>query len=313
MKKSFLIVLLTLLFVPATFAQDLESVTNLYNSGAVALNEGKKIEALKIFEDALSQAQTLGAEGMDIAMNCQGAIPTLYMSIGKEYGEKRDLTNAIKYLDLGIAKATEFQDEASIEEIKAIYPPLYMQEGSSKLNERKYPEAIACYKKVLEYNPNFAMAYLRMGMAASAIGDEATTVSSYEKAMELGQKNEASKRLSTYYLKKSVALLKAKKMTDAIAYAQKSAATMENAQAYNVCGKAALATKDNALATESFEKYLSLSPNAKDKSQAMYQLASAYMAMGKNAEACKYFKQIMNDPSFKDFATHQVKNVLKCQ
>lgn len=313
MKKLFLTLALTLLLVPTLFAQDLETTTNLYNAGAVALNEGNKAEAIKNFEEAYEQAAMLGAEGMDIMENCKGIIPSIYMAIGKEFGEKRDITNAVKNLETGLARAEEFGNTSVAQQIKAVFPPLFMQEGSTKLNEKDFTGAIENYKKVLEYNPSFAMAYLRMGMAASRIGDDALTISSYEKAIELGQKATASKQLATYYLKKSLPALKAKKFDTAIEFAQKSASVLETPQAFNICGKAAFSKKDYALAISSFEKYIALSPNAKDKNQAFYQLGTAYESTGNKAKACSYYKQIMNDPSFKEFATHKVTQQLKCQ
>ena len=82
--KKVLIVFIALLASVSIFAQDMESATNMYNEGATALNLGDKETALKCFQEALSQAEMIGAEAEELMYNCKKNIPVLIMSIGKE-------------------------------------------------------------------------------------------------------------------------------------------------------------------------------------------------------------------------------------
>ena len=69
--KKVLIVFIALLASVSIFAQDMESATNMYNEGATALNLGDKETALKCFQEALSQAEMIGAEAEELMYNCK--------------------------------------------------------------------------------------------------------------------------------------------------------------------------------------------------------------------------------------------------
>lgn len=312
MKRLLISLFLSAIIVIPSFAQDMESVTNLYNSAATALNEGNKTEALKLFEEALAQTELIGADAMDVADNCKKVIPTIYLAIGKEQAAARDMDNALATLNKTIEKAKEFSDNDVLTEAQDLIPQLYLAEGNSLLNDGKFVDAVNCYKKVVEINPENGLAYLRMGMASSKTADDATTISAFEKAAQLGQEAQANKQLSTFYLKKADAFRKAKNNAMSMEFAQKSYITQDNPNARKIYAMVAAALNKNTEAVESFEAYLSLSPNAKDANQIMYQLAKIYETMKNNDKACGYYKKIMSDPQFAEYATHKVKNVLKC-
>ena len=84
MKKILAILTIATLSAGLLCAQDMESATALYNEGATALNAGDKETALGYFEEALAQAELLGAEAEELAYNCKRNIPTLINAIGKE-------------------------------------------------------------------------------------------------------------------------------------------------------------------------------------------------------------------------------------
>ncbi len=313
MKHLFTILFLSLLSFSIISAQDMESVTNIYNSGAVALNEGKKAEALKLFEDALAQALVIGPEAEAIATNCKNTIPTIIMAIGKEQTAAKEIDNAIITLKKALEKATEYGDQNIIDEVQSLIPQIYASEGNSKLNDGDFAGAIEMYKKSIEYNPNDGIVYLRMGMAASRINDEAGTLDALEKAAKNGQEEAANKELSKYYLRSSIDAYKNKDLEKAYDFAIKSVESSENAQAYSIAGKTAISLKKYAEAVKAFESYLSLNPKAKDANATMYQLAVSLEAIGEKDKACGYYKQIMADPQFKEYATHKVTVELKCQ
>ncbi len=312
MKKIILTLLLSVFAISTAIAQDMESATNLYNAGAVALNEGKKADALKNFEEALNQAITIGADAEEIANNCKKVIPTLYLAIGKDYGVAKDIPNAVVFLKKAVDKGDEYGDFDTMGEASSLIPQLYMNEGNLKLNDGDFKGAIAEYKKVVEIEKDNGMAYLRMGMAASRLEDEATTVSSFQKAAEFGQKDQADKQLSQFYMKKANALMKEKKNVECMTYAKKSYELSDNATARKIYAISALGLKKYDEAIDGLEAYLSLSPDASDKNAMTLQMATSYEAKGNKEKACEYYKQVMTDPKFKDYATHKVTVDLKC-
>lgn len=312
MKRVVTTLFLTLFFISAGYAQDMESATNLYNTGAMALNEGNIAEALSNFEEAYEQAVVIGPEAEELKSNCERTIPTLYLSLGKEAVNAKDLDGAIEKLKTAIAKANDFGNTEVAEEAKNLIPQVIFAEGNTKLNAGDFAGAAAEYKKVVEFDPENGMAYLRLGQASLRINDEATAIDALAKAAQFGQEKNADKELSRHYLKQAAAAVKAKKYDDAIAAANKSNEVQPNAQAYSICGKAAIAAKNYDVAISAFESYVSMSPKARDINQTFYQLATAYEAKGNKEKACGYYSQIMSDPALGEYATHKVKNELKC-
>lgn len=312
MMKTFFTLMLSLMLTISAFAQDLGSATKLYNEAATALNDGNSAEALTLFENALAEAEAVGAEADEIAENCKGIICNLNFTTAKEFASNKDYTNAYTALNKTIKLAEEYGQYDLAENVIDFTSKLYMSEGNAFLQKGKFEEAITKYQSSLDIVPNNAMIYLRMGMAYTRLNDETKAVETLTKAAELGQKANANKELAKFYLKQALTNLKAKKFDLAYEAGQKSLAVTQTPQALNICGKAALANKKYAQAIESYEAYLAATPNAKDANQTMYYLATAYEANGDKAKACGYYKQIMNDPQFKEFATHKVKIELKC-
>lgn len=312
MKKVILTIMAAMFGIGIASAQDLESVTNLYNAAATALNAGNNEEALGTFENALSQAATLGEEGMEIVNDCKGIIPKILLSIGKDYANAKELDNAVDYFKKAIAKATEFENnEELVEEANSLIPQMLMGKANSLLNAKQFAEAAAAYKSITEVDPENGNAFLRMGQALAAGGDADGAIEALTAAMEKGQQAAASKQLANIYIKKASADLKAKKMKEALENAQLSAEYNDSPNAQKVIGTAASSLKQNKIAAEAFEKYLAMQPEAKDKVQTIYQLATALMNSGDNAKACGYFKQIKDDEKFGEAAKYQI-TTLKC-
>ena len=79
--KKLIIIVASMLCAGMVYAQDLASVTEIYNS-AITANEAGNVEmALQNFKDALVQAEALGEEGAEIAQNCKSSIPILMFSL----------------------------------------------------------------------------------------------------------------------------------------------------------------------------------------------------------------------------------------
>lgn len=312
MKRIVTTLFLSLFFFSAGYSQDMESATNLYNTGAMALNEGNIAEALSNFEQALEQAMVIGPEAEELKSNCQNTIPKLYLSLGKEAVNAKDLDGGLEKIKIAIAKAEEFGNTDVVEEGKSLIPTIMLAEGNSKLAAKDFAGAIVDYKQVLEADPTNGMAYFRLGQASLNVNDEATAVEALTKACEYGQEKNAKSTLSKHYLKKAAAAIKAKQFDAAIAAANQANEVLPSAQGYSICGKAAIAAKKYDEAIAAFETYVSMSPNARDLNQTFYQLATSYEAKGDKEKACGYYKQIMSDPTLGEYATHKVKNELKC-
>lgn len=313
MKKILAILTIATLSAAFVSAQDMESATSLYNEGATALNAGDKETALGYFEEALAQAEIIGAEAEELAYNCKRNIPTLISAIGKELAAANELDSAIVVLKRAAEKANEYGQEDIAVEAESLIPQLYMQQGNILLNEKNYTEAMAKYQSVVDMNPNDANAYLRLGQAASRAGDIDAALAALTKASELGQGKAADKEIATLYLSLSNDALKAKDYQTALDNAKKSLEVMPNPTAMQIAGTAALAIKNYDEAIANFEGFVAASPNARNIDQIKYQLATAYEAKGDKVNACENYKAILANPQFAEYAKHKVNVELKCQ
>lgn len=310
--KRLLIVVFAFIASVTLFAQDLESVTNIYNEGAMALNDGDKQKALQCFEQALEQAELLGAEAEEVAYNCKKSIPIIIMSIGKEQASAKDISGAIATLNKAAEKGREYAQNEVVEEVEILIPQLYMQEGNLFLNNKQFKEAADSYAKVVELNPTDGNAYLRLGQAASRADNEEQAIEALSKAIELGQKN-ASKELGNIYLRSANAALKGKDYTTAYELSLKSIEVFASPQAMNMAGTAAIKLKKYPEAIAQLEAFLEASPNAKSAPQVKYQLATVYESVGDKEKACLNYKAIVGHPQFKEYATHKINVELKCK
>ena len=145
-----------------------------------------------------------------------------------------------------------------------------------------------------------------LGQALEGTGAAADAEAAYLKAAEFGEKEDADQKLSKMYVKVAAANLKAKKYQDAVDAALKSNGYVENATAYKVAGTASSQLKKNAEAVSYLEKYLSLSPNAKDANQMCYTIAALSQQLGDKAKAKEYYQKIVTDPKFGETAKQQL-------
>ena len=256
-------------------------------------------------------AGQLGDEGAEIAGQCKGILPKLYISVAKELVKEQKYDEAVAQFNKAIEKGEAYGDAEVAEEAKGLIPQILMAEGNQALKAKDYEGAVAGYQKVIDADPSNGQAHLLKGQALAALGKTDDAIKAFELASENGQEEAAAKQLSNVYVKKAVACQKAKDMKGALENAQKSTQYVDNANAEKIIGISALSLKQNKVAADAFEAYLSMNPNAADKAQITYQLGTALVGAGDNAKACGYFKQISQDAKWGEAARYQI-TTLKC-
>ena len=279
-------------------AQDINSVTETYNNGAMELEMGNKEAALGYFQAALTAAEALGEEGMQIADNCKSTIPVLMESIAKDYIKAEMYDAAIEQLNKTIEVCNTLGNAAQADECKTLIYQTLMAKGNDLINAKDFAGAIEVYNQIMAADPTNAMASLRLGMAYGATGNTEAAEAAYLVAAQNGQEKNAYKQLSNLFVKKAAAVLKTKNYAEAIEFALKSNEYLENATAMKVAGTAASALQKNEDAIVYLEKYLELSPNAKDAAQMKYTIAATAQVLGDKAKAKEYYQQILSDPKF---------------
>ncbi|MBQ7254345.1 MAG: tetratricopeptide repeat protein [Bacteroidales bacterium] len=317
MKKIFI----TLVVAMATFciakAQDIETAVNLYNEAGTMLNEGNIAEALPKFLECLDMAKTLGEEASNVVSDCQDIIPKIYMKLAEEAAEASEFDAAVENCRKAVETSTEFNNNDDVySKAEALIPQVFMAKGSAMINAKNFAEAVNAFKEVVAADSTNTKALMRLGQSYVGKGDVDAAIETFANAATLGEgtnvEKDAKKQMSNCYLKKAVACQKAKDNRGCMENAQLSAQAMDSPNAQKLIGVSALNLKQFDTAIGAFEAYLALSPNASDKSQILYQLATAYEGRKDRAKACGYYKQILSDPKFGAVAKFKVEEELKC-
>ena len=302
MKKIFLSLLTAALTFGLAAAQDLETATNIYNSGAEALQLGNKESALQKFQEALKVAQALGEEGQDIVTNSKNAIPGIILSIGKDLYNNKDFAGASAKFAEAEKLAAEYGVAEIAEEAKGLKTQAATMEdfeaGEAAREAKNYAAAAQAYKKVLAVDSTNAVAALYLGQSLGSTGDVKGAVEAYELAGRHGQESVAQQQISTLYLKQAAAKLKAQKYQDAIEYAEKANSVKEDDQTYLVAGQAASKLGKNNDAIKYYERFLELAPKSKNAPAIAFTVGALYHQAGNKAKAVEFYKKVLNDPKF---------------
>lgn len=309
MKKIFIFFAAAIMAAGVASAQDINSVTETYNNGAMELEMGNKEAALGYFQAALTAAEELGEEGLQIAENCKNTIPVLMGSIAKDYIKAEQFDAALEQLNKTIEASELYGNADEAAEAKTLINQTLMAKGNSLINAKDFAAAIEVYNQVMAAEPTNAMAALRLGMAYGATGNTEEAEKAYLVAAENGKEKDAYKQLSNLFVKQAAAVLKSKNYAKAIELALKSNEYLENATAMKVAGTAASSLQKNAEAISYLEKYLELSPNAKDAAQMKYTIAATAQVMGDNAKAKEYYTAILSDPKFGPTAKQMLETI----
>jgi tetratricopeptide (TPR) repeat protein len=307
MKKIFLTLVAAAMTALTVSAQDIAQATENYNNGAMELQMGNKDAALTYFQTALTMAEALGDEGLDIVNNCKNTIPVLMASIGKDLVKAENFDAAIEQFNKTIEVAENYGNAEVVEEAKTLIPQVLMSKAGDLLNAKDFAGASAVYQQVVDANPENGMAALRLGMALAAQGKTAEAEAAYVQAAANGQEANAKKQLSTMFVKLAQAALKGKKFQEVVDFAAKSNQYLENANAYRFAASASQQLGKNADCIANYEKYLELSPNAKDANGVKFTIAALYQQAGNNAKAKEYYQAVASDPQFGTAAQEQLK------
>ena len=310
MKKIFLSLIATIMTFGAASAQDLNEAITLAKDGNAAFELGEYNLAVEAFTKAISIAEAIeGEEAANHANTCKTAVCAIYLSNAKALLKAGDYDGALAKLNETISVAQNYGAESTVADAQALIPNVYMAQGNGALKAKDMAGAIAAYSKVIEINPANGDAYLRLGRALAATGKVEEAVAAYETAAANGEEKDAKKQLSTLFLRKAQASLKAGKGQEAIDFAVKSNEYLENANAYNLAAKAAQKLGKNADCIAFYDKYLELKPNAKDAAGVKFTIAALYQQMGNKEKAVEYYTMVASDPQYGAGAQEQLKTL----
>ena len=313
MKKIFLFFAAVVMTAGVLSAQDINQATEAYNNGAMELQMGNNSAALENFLSALTMGEALGDEGADLVTNCKKAICSVKLSMAKDLYNAKDFDGAIA----AFQEAQKVADEYGEPDLAAEAADLIGQtemlklntEGKAAMKAKDYPTAIACFAKVLEMDPANGATAIQLGQAYVNAGQLDEAVTALETAKANGQETNANKLLSNVYLKKAQASNKAKNYQEVIDFAAKSNEALENGNAYKLTASALQKLGKNDECIAAYEKYLEVTPNAKDAGGIICTIAVLYQQAGNKAKAKEYYEKIVNDPQYGATAQEQLKTL----
>lgn len=298
MKKIVMLFAAAAMTVSVAFAQDINAVTETYNNGAMELEMGNKEAALGYFQAALTEAEALGEAGMEIAENCKMTIPVVMISLANDLIEANEYDAAAEWLTKAEEAAALYGDTEKAADAAAKKNQILMKKAADLLKAKDYTNAIVVYEQIMAIDPTNGRAALQMGQAYNASGNQEKAEEAFNVAAANGQEKQANKQLSNLYVKKASAALKAKKTQEAYDFAVKSNEYLENANAYKIAGQCSMALGKAAEGLPLLEKYVELSPNAKDANQMRFNIAATAQKLGDKEKAKAYYEQVLSDPKF---------------
>lgn len=312
MKKIFLLITATLMTAGIASAQDINEATTNYNNGATELQMGNLEAAVTYFQTALQMGESLGEPAAELVDNCKSAICSVTLAMAKELYNAKNFAAAVDAFNKAKEVAQTYNNAevaAEAEDLAAQANKLqYNTAATAALRAKDYPTAIENFTKVIELDPTNGNAALQLGQAYYRSNRFDEAVEALTMAQENGQGSNAKKLLSQVYLKKAQADLKAKNYTGAIENCAKSNEYVESANAYKLAASASQQLGNNNDVITYYEKYLELSPNAKDFGGVVYTLAVLNQQSGNTAKAKEYYQKITGDPQYGVAAQEFLKN-----
>ena len=311
MKKLVLTIAAVLLSAGLMSAQDMAQATETAQNANEALVAKDYTKALEGFKQALTLAEACGEDGAELVGTCKGVIPSIVLSIAKNQIKDSAFDEGLAQLDEAIKVAKEYGSEDVIEQATTLIPQVKKQKATALYNAKDYAAAAEAFKAVLADDATDGASALRLAMALNNLGDKDGAVAAFEQAAQNGQEANANKQLANIYLKDAQALLKENKFKEAIEACEKSNGYAESANAYKLAASAATKLKDNAKAIQFYEKYLGVSPDAKDAGAIAFTLGALYQQASNKAKAIEFYEKAASDAQYGAQAKQQLEALKK--
>ena len=290
MKRLFVAIAALGLSAAVASAQDFNAAVDAFNAGAQAL-ESNKTEALAKFKEALPLFEACEEEeAAEKVAECKRLIPNIILSLAKEQIKESNFDVALATLAEAREAAATYGQEEVAADAKELTPKVYTMKANGLMKAKDFAGAIPVLQEVIGLNPEDGKTYMLLGQAQLQTGAMDDAIASLTKAGELGENT--SKLLSTTYLKKGQALMKAGKNAEAIEALETSNSYVESANAYKLIASIQTKSGKSAQAIEAYKKYLEVDPNAKDAADILFTIAATAQKAGDKATAKEYYGKL---------------------
>ena len=293
MKKVILALAAAILSAGMMSAQDMATATETYNNGAEQLNLGDKNAALDLFKKALTLGEACGEDGAELVANCKNTIPTLILSIGKDFVKEKNYDAAIAKIAEAQEVAASYEKDEVIADAAELLPQVYQAAGTAAYTAKEMDKAADYFQKALNLNPENGATALRLGQAMNALGKVEEAKAAFQTALANGQEENAKKQLGNIIIKEAQAAQKAGKNADVVSIIAKAdeEGLITNAAAYQLAASASQKLNKIGDAIKYFEKFLDADPSNKNAGAIAYTVGALYQGQNNKAKALEFYKK----------------------
>ena len=257
-----------------------------YNAGSKLANENPKaaIDSLLL---ALSIAEKLDSNGMDIVAKATKKLPGLYYNVAVKSYKAKQYSQAITELKAAMEVAEKYEDEKTIKRVNKTLYAAYYKEGKGLFKAKNFEAALASFNNSLAVKDDYLTALFYKGRAHKELKQYDEMLAAFDKVVELGGEDEK----------------KAK-----IVNASKSAA----ASGLKAQGKEASKAGNHKDAIGFYEQAITYLPEDEEKRAGYYfEIGKAYQKLNQKSKACEAYKKA-SFGKYKENAEYKINTDLKC-
>lgn len=257
-----------------------------YNAGSKLANENPKaaIDSLLL---ALSIAEKLDSNGLDIVEKTTKKLPGLYYNVAIQSYKAKKYSQAIGELKEAEEVAKKYDDEKTIKRVNKTLYAAYYKEGKGFFKAKDYQAALASFNNSLAVKEDYLTALFYKGRSHKELNQYDEMLAAFDKVIELGGDDEKNAK---------------------IVDASKSAA----ASGLKDKGKDAAKAGNYQDAVGAFEQAISYLPEDEEKRAGYYfEIGKAYQKLGQTGKACDAYKKA-SFGQYKENAEYKINTDLKC-
>lgn len=316
-------------FTANGYAQDLASATETYNQAREYAQQGNFDEAIAMYEEALSAAESLGEDGEDIVTRSERAIPSMYFEKAKAvFGENQQNPDpeAFDRIIAAFTEAQEAADEYGNEQLSTqsgqIVTQMHYNKAVNLFRNESYDASMQAVNTAIERNANYAKAhYLRARLLRDQEGHSLEDiVSAYDEAIQIAEQandsetaRAANNSIAAELIRRGYEESEASDFQDAIELYNRALNYMPESTEANY----RLAEVNNKMAEwnqalEYANRALELEDGGRtDQAKIYFEIGLAQQGLGNDQAACSAF----TNAAYGDFAgsaEHKMEHELEC-
>ena len=330
LKRIFLIAVIALTSVAVNAQESLTDAITAYNKAQELAKSSELVDAISMYEQAITIASGLGTEGQDITDRSEKAIPKLYFAKAAAAYKAFQGSPSVENLDVAIAEFGSAQQagtdsgDAQVEsKSRGVLAQLHYQKATMLFKREDFAGADESLDMAIETNANYAKAYYQKGLVHKKTDPEDLEgiMTWFDRAVMVGEQvrdntvvRQAKESAHAELLFRGAKAIEQGKSSGAIDIlnmsleydAESSDSYYRLAEASNKLGKRDDAIKFGNMAL-SFEK-----GGNTDKAKIYYEVGVAYQAKNDKGNACESLKSASYG-SFRAPSEHKMEFELKCE